>query len=251
MHIPHLLTRHRRAILLGLLVLLLAVLVLTGAQAVRAVQPLLGGSAAPTGDGHWILRWLETRGLPLVLGLMVVAAAGAPLPINLLLLAMGAAAAEGRQSLALAFGLALAALVVGDHLGYLIGWWGGRWLVRRIAHLVGSDEQLPRAAKTVQEHGWRAVFLTRWLLLPLGAPLNWVCGSLGYPLRRFFSADVLGEAIYVAIFLALGMAFSDQVESIARVVGAVGIWLVGLLLAAFVAWQLFHGRNEEEGQAPA
>lgn len=86
---------------------------------------------------------------------------------------------------------------------------------------------------------------------PPGPPLNWVCGSLGYPLRRFFTADVLGEAIYVAIFLALGMAFSGQIESIARVVGAVGLWLAGLLLAAFVAWRLFHGRHDEEGSVPA
>ena len=252
MHIvPHVLTRHKRAILIGLLVLLVAALVLTGAQALRAVQPLLDGSAPASRGEHWILRWLETRGLPVVLGLMVVAAAGVPLPVNLLLLAMGAAAAEGEMSLAVAFGLALAALVAGDLAGYGIGWWGGRWLVRKMAHLTGSDEQLPRARKTVEEHGWMAVFLTRWLFLPLGSPCNWVCGSVGYPLRRFVVADVLGEALYVAAFLALGWAFSEQIESIARVVGTVGLWLVGLVLALFVAWRLFQGRHGDGEPSPA
>lgn len=199
----------------------------------------------PSGGGrqHWILRWLDRYGLPLVFGVMVVAAAGIPLPANLLLLAMGASAAEGQQSPWVVSAVALSGLVLGDHLGYLVGGWGGRWLVRRMAGFLGADEQLPRARKTVQERGWMAVFLTRWLLLPLGSPCNWVCGSMGYPLRRFFSADVLGEAIYVAIFLLLGMAFSDQVDIVARWVGRVGYGLVGVLLAGFLVWRLAHARK--------
>jgi len=233
-----LLSRHRRTILIVVLVGLGVFLVLNGMRSFRALQQVFDGSAPDAGGRHWLLRWLDAYGLPLVLGAMVVSAAGVPLPSNLLLLAMGAAAAEGRQSAVVVFGVALAGLVAGDHLGYLIGWWGGRWLVRRIAHLVGSDEQLARARDAVQRRGWTAVFLTRWLVSALGSPCNWVCGSVGFPLRRFFVADVLGETIYVGIYLSLGMAFSEQVDDIARMGGTAGLWLAGVLLFGVLAWRL-------------
>ena len=38
--------------------------------ALSILQPLLDGSASPSGDGHWVLRWMESRGLPLVLAVM-------------------------------------------------------------------------------------------------------------------------------------------------------------------------------------
>jgi membrane protein DedA with SNARE-associated domain len=83
------------------------------------------------------------------------------------------------------------------------------------------------------------VFLSRWLLLPLGSPCNWLCGSLGYPLRKFFVADVLGEALYVGLCVFLGVTFSEQIEGVAGLIGKTGAWLVGLALAALLVWRLF------------
>jgi membrane-associated protein len=241
--LPGLLSRHRRVVLLVGLLLLGVVLFFAGKRSLHGLRQLFDGPAPPAGDRHWLLRWLDSYGLPLVFGVMVVAAAGIPLPANLLLLAMGAAAAEGKQSAWVVFGVALAGLVLGDHLGYLVGDWGGRWLVGRLAGLLGAEEQLPRARETLQERGWMAVFLTRWLLLPLGSPCNWVCGSMGYPLRRFFVADVLGEGLYVAIFLLLGMAFSEQIDRVARVAGTAGYGLAGLVLVALVAWRFVRAQE--------
>ncbi|MDP9313056.1 MAG: VTT domain-containing protein [Chloroflexota bacterium] len=229
----------RRTIFVTMLILTLIWLLFFGNQVFQAARQLL--ETQPAGEASeqpWLLQALEQYGLPLLFGGVTVAAAGIPLPVSLLLLAVGAAAGQGQYSVALVIGVALVAAVLGDHLGYLLGWSGGRWLVQRLARLLKSEEQLPRAQATVRERGWMAIFLSRWLLLPLGSPCNWICGSLRYPMGRFFVADVLGETLYVCLTVFLGVTFSAQIEGVATLIGRLGLWFVGLSLAAFLGWKV-------------
>lgn len=239
-----LLTRRQRVIIVTMLILILVWLLIFGGQLYQAGRQLFDEPAAPSTEQPWPLRALDQYGLPLLFGAIVVAAAGVPLPVSWLLLAVGASAGQGQHSIAWVVGVALVAAVLGDHLGYLIGWAGGRWLVRRVARLLKSEEQIPRVQETLRRRGWMAVFLSRWLLLPLGSPCNWVCGSLGYPLRRFFTADVLGEALYVGLCVFLGVTFSEQIEGIAGLIGRGGAWLVGLAVAVLLGWWLLRRASD-------
>lgn len=235
---PEVLWRHRRTLAwAGLLVVSLG-LVLVALRSSPSVLQSVGQAVPSRGSQHWILRWLDSYGLPLAFGAILIGGTGVPVPANLLVLALGASAAEGRQSAAWVFFVVFIALVVGDVLGYFVGSWGGRLLIRRMAHFLGWDEQVPRAREAVQRRGWIAVFLTRWLLSPLCIPCNWVCGSMGYPLQRFIVAGALGEGLFVGIYLLLGMAFSEQIERIAELVGSAGLWLVGIAVAGFLIWRV-------------
>jgi membrane-associated protein len=124
--------------------------------------------------------------------------------------------------------------VIGDHLGYFIGTWGGRPLIRRIEQFFGSAAVLEHTSTAMQRWGWGAVFFSRWLLTPLGSPRNWICGMTGYPLRSFFLADVLGEAVYTVLLVTLGFLFSDQLEYIGALLGVVGPWLMGVFIIVAV-----------------
>lgn len=242
----HLLKRRQRTVILTMLILTLIWLLIFGAQLFQAVRGLLD-APPPSGDDSWLRQALDVYGLPLVFVAVLIAAAGVPLPVSWLLLAVGAAAGQGEYSVAWVVGIALVAAVLGDHLGYLIGWSGGRWLVHRIARLLQSEDRLPGAQGALRRRGWLAIFLSRWLLLPLCGPVNWLCGSVRYPLARFFVADVLGEGLYVALCVFLGVAFSDQIEAVARLVGNLGLWLVGLLLALLLIWRLLR-RSSDAGE---
>jgi membrane protein DedA with SNARE-associated domain len=231
--------RRRRTVILTMLILTIIWLLIFGGQLYQAARQLFDEPVASTGEQPWFLEAIDNYGLPLVFGMVTVAAAGVPLPVSWLLLAVGASAAQGNYSIAAVVGTGFAAAVIGDHLGYLIGWSGGRWLVRRMARMLSIEEQLPKAQDALRRRGWVAVFLSRWLLLPLGSPCNWLCGSLGYPLRKFFVADVLGEALYVGLCVFLGVTFSEQIEGVAGLIGKTGAWLVGLALAALLVWRLF------------
>jgi membrane protein DedA with SNARE-associated domain len=86
--------------------------------------------------------------------------------------------------------------------------------------------------------GGLAIFLTRWLVGPLGPWVNLSSGIASYSWPRFVVWDVLGEALWVALYVMLGNVFSDRVEAIADLATNVSWALVGVLVAALCAWQI-------------
>lgn len=179
-----------------------------------------------------ILNGLIFHGLPLVFAVVLIASAGVPLPASLCLLAAGAFAARGDLSLLWVVLVALFAAVIGDHLAYLAGWMAGRRTLAWLGRWLGQAP-VRRAHREIRRQGWGAVFWSRWLLTPLSTPCSLVCGSIGYPLHAFFTADLFGEAIYVCVLVTLGYMFGDQIARIADVLGMVG---PALLMTGAIVW---------------
>ena len=204
-----------------------------------------------TDFSNLLLSSLVVYGLPLIFAIILVASAGAPLPATLVVLTAGALVQQELLSLSWVVIGCLLAAVLGDHLGYGIGRWGGRPLIGRLAHLIGGEAGMQRAVGATQRWGWWAVFFfSRWLLTPLGAPCNWTCGMTDYPLYRFFLADVLGEAIYVATLVYVGFVFGDQLEYVSELITSLGPWLVGVVLIVIAAWWLLKSMPKPE-KAPS
>jgi membrane-associated protein len=90
---------------------------------------------------------------------------------------------------------------------------------------------LERATAMVDRRGGLGVFLSTWLFAPLGPWVNFIAGTTGLGWTRFTVADVMGEVIWVALYVGLGYAFASQVEAVASLLGN----LVGLLAALAVA----------------
>ena len=174
-----------------------------------------------------MLNGLICYGLPLLFAVVLIASAGVPLPASLLLLAAGAFAARGDLSLLWVALVALLAAVIGDHLAYLAGWMAGRRALARLGRWLGRAS-LRRVRRQIHRQGWGAVFWSRWLLTPLSTPCSLVCGSIGYPLHVFFTADLIGEAIYVSLLVTLGYMFGDQIARIADMLGMVGPALLAI-----------------------
>lgn len=166
-------------------------------------------------------------GLPLVFAVVLIASAGVPLPASLVLLAAGAFTTRGDLSLLWVALVALLAAIIGDHLAYLAGWMAGRRALAWLGRWLGQAS-VRRARRQVHRRGWGAVFWSRWLLTPLSTPCSLVCGSIGYPLHAFFTADLIGEAIYVSLLVTLGSVFGDQIARIADVLGMVGPALLAI-----------------------
>ncbi len=69
-------------------------------------------------------------------------------------------------------------------------------------------------------------------------------------LGRFLALDVAGEVLWLVIYVSLGRAFSDQVQTIASLLGNLTWVIVGLLAAALLGWKLF-GRSQAPTDDPA
>ncbi len=144
---------------------------------------------------------------PLALALLLLScAAGVPFPGSVVLVAAGAFARQGFITWQWALAAGVAGVVVGDSIAYGIGRLGGTWAERRFSTLgtwQSATDQFTRRG------GW-AVFLTRFLITPLGVPVNLIAGISGYPYHRFLLFDASGELLWVSLYGALGFALGSQ-----------------------------------------
>ncbi|MGD0048789.1 MAG: DedA family protein [Bryobacteraceae bacterium] len=180
-----------------------------------------------------LLAAVSQFGAPALFGIVTIAAIGVPLPITLLLIVAGSMISQGALNPWWAIGAASAGSILGDQAGYAIGRWGGPAVVTRLSGLFGKRVNLQAMEAKVKAWGGSGIFITRWLLSPLGPWINLASGTAGYPWHRFLFWDILGEITGAAVFISLGWFFSDRVMSLDGVLGDL-TWAIAALLASVV-----------------
>jgi membrane-associated protein len=180
-----------------------------------------------------LLALVSQYGAPALFGIAAIAAIGLPLPVTLLLLIAGSMISQGAMNLWVAIGAAGAGSILGDQAGYAIGRWGGPRAVDRLSSLVGKEGRVKDIEAKAKAWGGPGIFVTRWLLSPLGPWINLASGAAGYPWHRFLFWDALGELMGAALYISLGRYFSDRVMALDGILGNV-TWAAVALLAAII-----------------
>lgn len=178
-----------------------------------------------------LLSLLSLYGIPALFGILAVSSAGVPFPITLLLIVAGSFVSQGQMKLWEVITFGIAGAVTGDQIGYFIGRWGGRELVERFTKRIGVQGGLHRAEAYNNRWGGLAVFFSRWLATPLGPWVNFASGISGYSWPRFALWDLLGEIIWVVLYVYLGKYFSDRVQSLADIMGNLTWAIAGLVVS--------------------
>jgi membrane-associated protein len=185
-----------------------------------------------------ILAALSEYGSPALFAVVTIASIGVPLPVSLLLIVTGSLVAQGVMPMWWAITLACAGSVIGDQIGYAIGRWGGTALVSRFAGMLGGPQRMAQAEAHARRWGGPGVFLTRWLVTPLGSLINFTSGIAEYPWMHFLLWDVLGEALGAALYIVLGFIFSDRVMELDAALGDFSWMILALLAALALGWML-------------
>jgi membrane-associated protein len=186
----------------------------------------------------YLLSTLGIYGLPVLFGTLVVSAIGIPIPSSLLLLAAGSFIEQGDMTLWPVLALSAMGAIVGDNVGYALGRWGGRRLQKPLSRFVGGQGQLRRGEAWLKRWEGAGIFFSRWLLTPLGPVVNITCGMTGYSWPRFLVYDVLGEALWVTLYVLLGKFFSDRVQAMSDLLGDLMWMIMGLLFVIVLGWNL-------------
>jgi membrane-associated protein len=179
------------------------------------------------------LAALVLYGLPVLFSAVFVAALGLPLPSSLLLLVAGSLISVGEMSFWQVVGLASAAAIFGDNVGYLLGRRGGRPLALKLSQRLKQDDKMADAEQFMSRWGGLGIFFSRWLLTPLSPWLNLAGGMTLYSWRRFLVWGVAGETLWVILFVGLGMAVGEQLGLLVDTLGDL-IWLVMSVFATAV-----------------
>ena len=165
-------------------------------------------------------------------GLMV----GFFLPGDSLLVTAGLFAAKGDLDIVWLNLALIAAAVVGDAVGYWIGWKAGKALYRRPNSFFFRREHLIKTHEFYERHGGKTIVIARFMpILRTFAPV--VAGAADMTYRRFAIYNVAGGIGWVLSMTLtgyfLGLAVPDLEKHI-HIVVAVVIFLS--LLPALIAW---------------
>jgi len=177
-------------------------------------------------------------GLPVLFGVILVCSLGIPFPISLMLVAAGSFVEQGEMKLWQVIAAASLAAVLGDQIGYGLSRWGGRGLVDRLGRRVGAENKIKEAEALTKRWSGAGIFFSRWLITALGPWVNIASGIARYPWRRFLLWDVLGEVLWVTLYVGIGYAFSNRVQYLVEILGNLSWVIVGLILAVILGWQL-------------
>ena len=188
-----------------------------------------------------LLELVSEYGLIILAGTIFLASLGAPVPGTVLLVLSGAFAASGEMGVISVAVTAFLSAVAGDLTGFSIGYKGGAWLQGKLSHSkLGA--QIGKAEAFMAKWGGVGVFLSRWLVAPIGPTINYVSGIGRFSWKRFVLWDLLGEVVWVSAYMTIGVVFSSQalalVDLIASaswvILGALGMYIMGKRLLKVV-----------------
>lgn len=176
----------------------------------------------------WLLGLVPQYGIWLLAAGTFSSCLALPIPASIMMIAAGGFVAAGDLPLVTSAGAALAGALAGDQVGYFGGRWGG---ARLIAFLGSRAQPIAKAAGFLATRGGIAVFLSRWFASALGPYVNLAAGAAGLPWLRFTVWGLLGEAVWVSIYVGAGFAFSGNLAA----ASSLAFDLLGVLVAGVVA----------------
>ena len=145
-----------------------------------------------------------------VMLILAIEAVGAPVPGETLLIFASLLAGRGEMSRPALLLFAWLGSVLGDNLGYLIGWKVGRGVILRSASKVGlTEERFDAIESTYVRYGAAAVLSARFLSI-LRQLNGIVAGVLRMPWWRFALFDAVGAALWVAVWVFATAYFSEH-----------------------------------------
>lgn len=180
---------------------------------------------------EWLLGLVPVWGVWLVLAATFASCLALPVPTSVVMLAAGGFVAAGDLTLAPVVLAALGGAVAGDQTGYALSRMGGATLMARFAADPARAEMIRRATDYAARRGIAAVFFSRWLVSPLGPWINLAAGATRMPWLPFTLAGILGEAVWVGLYVGMGRYFAGNLQSASDAIGS----LLGFVFAGAAA----------------
>jgi membrane protein DedA with SNARE-associated domain len=193
---------------------------------------------------------LDHYGYLAVGGLIMVEDFGVPAPGETVLIAASVYAGAGRLSVVGVGLIALLAAVVGDNIGYAIGYFGGHALVLRFGRFVLlTAERMEKAERFFARHGGKIVVVARFIegLRQLNGI---IAGVAEMPWPRFLLFNTIGAALWVGTWTMVGYLAGDHIQTIYDLVSRYSLYALiaaALVVAALVARMVLRRRRARNG----
>jgi membrane protein DedA with SNARE-associated domain len=198
-----------------------------GTQMSATPLPGLLGTVAPV---------LENYGYLAVAGLILVENFGVPAPGETILVAASVYAGTGRLNIVAVGAIAAIAAVVGNCIGYVIGYFGGHALALRFGKYVFlTSERLEKAERFFERHGGPLIVVARFFE-GLRQAAGIIAGIAEMPWRRFVVFTTIGAVLWVALWAPLGYLAGNHIGTIYTDIVRYSLYLLIALVVLVAAW---------------
>jgi membrane protein DedA with SNARE-associated domain len=208
-----------------------------------SAQPLPGilASLAPV---------LNQYGYLAVGGFILLEDFGIPVPGETILIAAAVYAGAGRLNI---FGVAVVAVlaaIVGDNIGYAIGYFGGRTLVLRFGKYVHlTSERLDRAERFFDRYGGVVVAGARFVE-GLRQANGIVAGTIRMHWLKFLAFNALGAVLWVSVWASIGYLAGGHITVIYDTITRYSLYFLialGIVAAALIVRTILRRRRRAAG----
>jgi membrane-associated protein len=129
------------------------------------------------------------------------------------------------------------AAIVGNTVGYAIGWYSGPKLFKRDDSLLFKKKHLIRANEFFTRHGGKALVIARFM--PIVRTFVPVVAGLGrMPLRAYTAYNVLGAVLWIWSMLFIGYFLGRLIPGVENHITKVILVVIFLsLLPGLISWQ--------------
>jgi membrane protein DedA with SNARE-associated domain len=194
-----------------------------------SAAPLPGilGTVAPVLDNYGYLA---------VAGLVMVENFGVPAPGETILVAAAVYAGTGRLSIVGVGLIAVLAAVVGNCIGYAIGYFGGHALVSRYGRYVFlTGERLEKTERFFARRGGLVVVAGRFIE-GLRQAAGIIAGTAEMPWKSFLGYTTLGAILWVGVWAPVGYLAGNHIGTIYATATRYSLYLLIALVLVLAAW---------------
>jgi membrane-associated protein len=171
------------------------------------------------------------------------------LPGDSLLITAGLVAATGHLDIWWLNALLIAAAIVGDSVGYAIGYRAGPRLFTKEESLLFSRKHLLRTKVFYEKYGGKTIVLARFIpLVRTFAPVVAGIGQMEY--RRFVFYNVFGGIGWVVSLTWAGYLLGTLIPDISRYIHIVVLVVIVLSLVP-IGVELWKARRQDSREDPA
>src|ERR1700733_154454 len=166
--------------------------------------------------------------------------AGFFLPGDSLLFSVGVASGAAGINIWLVAGMLMAAAILGDNLGYFLGYQAGPRIFSRPKSRFFHPDQIRRTQLFYEKHGTRAIMYARFIPI-VRSCTPFIAGVARMPYTRFLTFSLLGGVIWIAAITTLGCQLG-QVELVRKNFEKVVLGIILLSLSPIV-WETLKARR--------
>lgn len=198
----------------------------------------------------WMINALADYGIILLFLTTFLSCLAAPVPASLLMLTGGAFVATGDLPMMSSVLSAICGAIAGDFAGYQIASRGRSQLEAFMARSPKRANVMAKASGFLANWGGIGIFLSRWLFSPLGPYMNFASGVAAVPVWKFAFFGILGEIVWVGLYVGLGYAFADNLSMASDLASDVlGLLAAVCVMIGFGIWLVKH--NKKRAAVPA